>query len=132
MVGLNGTNTTIVAETSREEFGPFQYMIFGVNIPFLIIYSILFSATLISLIFSVKKQDKTKRKTFYILILVLSLLFAVILNLLTRIGSELCYFETDPDRLERIYGLVKAIDRTMIGFTMSMELLLIDYMSFLL
>ncbi|KAF0973761.1 hypothetical protein FDP41_007148 [Naegleria fowleri] len=116
----NSTNNT----TSNFSYGLYQEIIVYSNIPFFAI----FCGMLVVSVASFAIQYKTVRRNQKILFgLLFALLCFVIVNMLTRIGSELTVLIPDLDTAIKTNQYVKAVDRVVVILVLYVEMLILSH-----
>ena len=109
-------NNVIINSTTNNSVttfpSTFQIISFSWNIPFLLIFPILLLKCLILLLLERHSLPRNQKTLFSLLCLLCGL---ASFSVLTRVCSELSYFHPNRSEADKIYGVLKGIDRSSVG-----------------
>ncbi|KAL9645372.1 hypothetical protein ABK040_002571 [Willaertia magna] len=111
-----------------NNFGDYQIAVVGINGPFVPLYLLLFVLTLTSYLLQTKSLKRNQHILYSLLFV---LLWCVILNLLTRIASELPYVNPDLNFANSAFFIVKSFDRTAFTIVLYVELLVMSFIGYI-
>ncbi|KAF0979169.1 hypothetical protein FDP41_001512 [Naegleria fowleri] len=119
---------------STNLMASYQYTVFAINGPFLVVFS-LTSVVIFSIMIKLRNQtssshrSEAKKNQRILFSLLLSLSLCSLLNMFTRIGSELTYIGTQLKTVLIVFSILKGIDRSVLCLTTLFEFLLITFVS---
>ncbi|KAG2381560.1 hypothetical protein C9374_005944 [Naegleria lovaniensis] len=114
-------NSTIT--NSTEIFNSFQYVSFGCNFPFILIYPILAVVCLFILKSEHKEMNRNQKQLFLFLS---SLCVVATWSMMTRLGAEFSSLSSSVITANIVYGVLKGVDRSITGWVTFVEFFLIS------
>ena len=136
----NNSSSNITQARPTNLLTSYQYAAFAINGPFLVVFS-LTSIVIISIMIKLRNQQsqmstshrsEAKKNQRILFSLLLSLSLCSLLNMFTRIGSELTYIGTQLKTVLIVFSILKGIDRGVICLSTLFEFLLITFVSHVL
>jgi len=117
----NGTSTT---NTTSIAFGTYQQVVVYLNIPFFVIFLSLFIFSIVSY-FIQRKTVRRNQKILFAMLFIMSI--GILLNMFSRIGSELAFLSPDVNIARIVNASVKSVDRVVVVFVIYIEVLVLSH-----
>ena len=120
------SNSSITNNTSTPTsfFQTYQILVTALNAPFVVIFLLIF---LIALVTYFLRRKSLKKNQHILFIMLFALQLATLLNLATRIVSELSYLESDKILADSTFLAIKAIDRCCVFVVVYIEILILAF-----
>jgi len=108
------------------KFDLYSQLVTGLNAPFIVVFGALFFISVIS--YGVQFKN-LKRNNHILFILQIALAAVSVIQIVTRIGSELAFLITDQVAAFHTNNVIKSIDRSMASVIIYIQLVILIFIS---